>query len=52
MTFPATTSNQISSEYYFVLVGQINRGTCTKQVAKILRTNGSYTYFTYHLISV
>jgi hypothetical protein len=52
MTFPASTSNQITSEYYFVLAEQINNGTCTKQVAKILKRNGSHTYFTYHLISV
>lgn len=52
MTYPASTSNQISAEYYFCLVGQINNGTCTKKVAKVLRKNGSHIYFTYHLISV
>lgn len=50
--FPASTSNQITSEYYFALVEQINNGTCSKQVAKIERRNGSHTYYTYHLISV
>lgn len=42
--------NQITSEYYHVLIDQINRGTCTKKVQKIMRNNGSYVYFTYHLI--
>jgi hypothetical protein len=49
--FPATSSNQITAEYYFCLVGQINRGTCSKKVQKITRRNGSHTYETYHLIS-
>ena len=43
-------SNQITKEYYYTLVGQINNGTCTKKVCKILHTNGTYKYFTYHLI--
>lgn len=49
--FPATSSNQITEEYYYFLVGQINRGVSSQRVQKILRTNGSYKYFTYHLIS-
>ncbi len=48
----ATTSNQITAEYYFTLVGQINRGTCTKKVQKVTHKNGNYVYETYHLISV
>lgn len=50
--YPATISNQISEEYYLALIGQINKGTCSKQVSKILRYDGSHSYFTYHLISV
>lgn len=50
--YPASVSNQISASYYFVLVGQINNGTCSKKVGKVLRKNGSYEYFTYHLLSV
>jgi hypothetical protein len=49
--FPASSSNQITESYYFSLIGQINRGTCSKKVSKILRRSGNHTYFTYHLIS-
>lgn len=51
-TFPAFTSNQITEKYYYVLVDQINNGTCSQKVSKILRKNGNHEYFTYHLISV
>lgn len=51
-TFPASTGNQITKEYYHVLVEQINNGTCSQKVSKILRKNGNHEYFTYHLISV
>ena len=47
-SFPASTSNQITEEYYNSLIGQINRGTCSLKVAKIRRQNGSHVYFTYH----
>ena len=50
--FPTSASNQITKEYYYTLIGQINNGTCSKKVSKVLRKNGSYEYFTYHLISV
>lgn len=49
--FPASISNQITKEYYDVLIGQINNGTCSLQASRVLRRNGSYEYFTYHLIS-
>jgi hypothetical protein len=49
--FQASRNNQITAEYYFCLVGQINRGTCSKKVQKITRRNGSHNYETYHLIS-
>ena len=49
--YPATVSNQITESYYFALVGQINNGTCSKKVSKVLRKNCSYEYFSYHLIS-
>lgn len=51
-TFPASSSNQITKQYYYFLLEQINNGTCSKKVCKILHRNGSYTYKTYHLISV
>lgn len=51
-TFPASASNQITESYYMTLVEQINRGTCSKKVGRVLHRNGNYTYFTYHLISV
>lgn len=50
--FPASSSNQITAEYYFVLVEQINNGACSQKVQRILRKNGNHTYFTYHLITV
>ena len=49
--YSASTSNQITKEYYNSLIGQINNGTCSKQVSKRLRKNGSHEYFTYHLVS-
>ena len=49
--FPASTSNQITEEYYMFLVEQINRGTCSKKVQRVLHKNGNYKYFTHYLIS-
>jgi len=47
----ATTANQITANYYFCLVGQINRGTCSKKVTKITHHNGADNYYdTYHLV--
>lgn len=43
-----SASNQITVGYYMALVGQINRGTCSKIVSKVLRQNGEYSY---HLLS-
>ena len=50
--FSISVSNQITKSYYFSLVEQINNGTCSKSVCKILRRNGNYEYETYHLTSV
>lgn len=49
--FPANGGNQITKDYYMFLVGQINRGTCSKKVCRVLRQNGNHKYFTYHLVS-
>ena len=49
--YSSSTSNQITEDYYYSLIGQINAGTCSKRVSKILRKNGNHEYFTYHLIS-
>jgi len=46
-----STANQITASYYHCLVGQINRGTCSKVVRAVLRQNGSHSYYTYHLLS-
>lgn len=43
--------NQITAEYFFFLVGEVNSGTCTRKVTRVKRANGSYKYETYHLIS-
>ena len=40
----------ITAEYYFHLIGQINRGTCSRKAIKIIHRNGSYIYETYHLV--
>lgn len=50
--YPARRSNEITKEYYNFLVGQMNRGTTSKKVSRVMRQNGSHIYFTYHLISV
>lgn len=34
-TYPASSSNQITREYYNFLVGEINRGTVLKAVCRI-----------------
>lgn len=48
--YPPSISNQITAEYYFHLIGQINRGTCSRKAIKIIHRNGSYIYETYHLV--
>lgn len=42
--------NQITKEYYMVLIDQINRGTCSKKVARVARANGAHKYETYNLL--
>jgi len=44
-SFPATTSNQITYEYFCLLGGLANPNIC-----KVERRNGTYVYHTYHLI--
>jgi hypothetical protein len=48
-TFPASSSNEITKDYYNFLVGEINRGTILKAVMRI----DNYTFSTtrYFLIS-
>ena len=36
---------QITKEYYMVLVGQINRGTCFKKVYKARNVIGNNIYY-------
>jgi len=43
--FAVSVSNQITYQY-FCLLGGLENPRCEK----ILRRNGSYTYFTYHLV--
>lgn len=45
--FPASSSNQITYEYFCVLGGLSNKNVC-----KLTKQNGNHVYFTYHLISV
>lgn len=49
--FPISNSNQITKEYYYTVVEMQNNGTTKLKVAKNLKSNGSYHYVTYHLIS-
>lgn len=45
--FPATRSNQITYNYFCQLGGLSN-----PTVQKVTRHNGTYVYYTYHLITV
>lgn len=49
--YAQSTTNQITKSYYFTLLDQINRGTCSKKVRKLIRKNGTHEYITYHLTS-
>lgn len=45
-TFPARSSNQITEDYYWFLVGEINRGTIKKAVCrKELQPFGTVSYY-------
>jgi len=44
--FPATTSNQITYNYFCTLGGLSN-----KTVQKLQHNNGSFVYYTYHLLT-
>jgi hypothetical protein len=48
-TFPASSSNRITKEYYNFLVGEINRGTILKAVCRI--ENKIFNTTSYYLIS-
>lgn len=48
-TYPASSSNQITKEYYNFLVGEINRGTIFRVVCRI--ENKIFGTVSYHLIS-
>lgn len=46
-----SNSNAITKDYYYFLVGEINRGTMKKAVCRVEYLEyGNYT--TYHLISI
>lgn len=49
-TFPASHSNSITKEYYWFLVGEINRGTIKAAVCRI--ENFTFNTESYYLISV
>ena len=48
-TFPCSSSNRITKEYYNFLVGEINRGTIIKAVCSV--TDKRFNYTAYYLIS-
>lgn len=48
-TFPCRSSNRITKEYYWFLVGEINRGTIKRAVCRI--ENHTFGTESYYLIS-
>lgn len=48
-TYPASSSNRITREYYNMLIGEINRGTIYKAVCRI--ENKIFGTISYYLIS-
>jgi hypothetical protein len=44
----ACSANQITYEYYCVLV---SHSWSRHKAQRVMRHNGSYTYFTYHLVA-
>ena len=49
--FPISNSNQITKEYYYTVLEMQNNGTTKLRVDKNFKSNGSYKYITYHLVS-
>lgn len=49
--YPASESNQITSEYYHTVKEMENNNTTNLKVLQVLRQNGGHQYFTYHLIT-
>jgi len=48
-TYPASTGNEITKEYYNILVGEINRGTIQKALCKV--EDKFFNNVRYYLIS-
>lgn len=48
-TYPASSSNQITKEYYNFLIGEINRGTIFRAICRI--ENKIFGTIAYYLIS-
>jgi hypothetical protein len=48
-TFPCSRGNQITAEYYWFLVGEINRGTILRAVCR--KENTVFGVTSYYLIS-
>lgn len=48
MTVPACQANQITFEYFCVLS---SHSWSRHKVQRVMRQNGSQTYFTYHLVA-
>lgn len=49
-TVAASRANEITKEYYWFLVGEINRGTIQRAVCR--RENLKFGVTSYHLISI
>ena len=49
-TYPATSGNEITKDYYNFLVGEINRGVICKAVC-IIENKRFFNSISYHLIS-
>lgn len=48
-TYPASRSNAITEDYYWFLVGEINRGTIKADVCRI--ENETFGTTSYHLLT-
>lgn len=50
-TYPATTSNQITPDYYRTVIEMQNAGTTQLRAQRVTHQNGRHTYETYHLVT-
>lgn len=49
--YPASSSNQITRDYYHTVLELMRLNATAHRVARIAHYNGKHCYYTYHLIS-